>query len=387
METLHPSNVEDADIPIGITYLTEESYNVPLTSPTSMSYFLHRIESATLVRQVVDRLPPSFFSSPALESGDDVYDDVMALDRKYQQFIKGLPPFFQLVIEDVESHQALLKDQPYLEWQRYLINFILHTQLARLHRPFIIRGSRHAKYKHSHRQCIQSAETVIEIRNRALGGHSTGSLIYVLQHFLTAAIILAMDVCFNPDRAHAPRRKQNVLLACRALEEELNAKVLPANGIPTEGVPSGQLMVRSFQNAVQNLRGILRKNVRQDESSDSAAATPSIERKTPRERWRGSNVVTRAGSSSLNAGVNRPSESAASCTQDNGTDAHIEVLHGENQDAANTATSFDQIGETDGDGDLVVDALWDDLFTFGATFDDTDWDGFFSGVGANMGRG
>jgi hypothetical protein len=32
----------------------------------------------------------------------------------------------------------------------------------------------------------------------------------------------------------------------------------------------------------------------------------------------------------------------------------------------------------------MVDELWDEFFTVGSNFKDTDWDTFFSGVGANM---
>lgn len=49
-------------------------------------------------------------------------------------------------------------------------------------------------------------------------------------HFLTAAIILAMDVCFNPDKDQIPHRKQQVLRACRALDEDLNAKLVAIGG-------------------------------------------------------------------------------------------------------------------------------------------------------------
>ncbi|KAK2839315.1 hypothetical protein FQN49_006259 [Arthroderma sp. PD_2] len=245
METNHPSNVEDDNIPSGITFCSEESYSLPLSSPTSMTYFLCRIQAATLAREVVDRLPPSFLASPGSEICDKVYDSIVFLDLKFQHFLKSLPSFFQLTISDVNTYQSLTSEKPYLEWQRHLINFVIHTQLARLHRPFLICGSMKHKFANSRMQCIKSAETVIEIRNRVIGDHSIGTFTYVLLHFLMAAIILAMDVCFNPDNIHVSQRKGDVLRACRELEAELNAKIIPS-GTANGNTSGGQVMVKSF---------------------------------------------------------------------------------------------------------------------------------------------
>lgn len=382
METFHPSNVEDVDIPIGITHLTEESYNLPLSSPTTMSYFLYRIKYATLVREVVDSLPPSFFSSPGSASCDEVYGSITALNEKYQHFIKSLPPFFQLTIDDTESHEALLRERPYLEWQRYLINFVLHNQLARLHRPFLIRGSRQRKYEHSRFQCIRSAETVIEIRDRIMGDQGIGSFTYVLQHFLTAAIILAMDVCYNADKVRAPHRKQKVLRACRDLEEELNTKLVPSNGEANEDMSAGQIMIQSFQNAVRNLRATLRKNVREDES-DSTTAEVVKDNVVLADTQR--RIATRASKSEHNLSKSNMTPSAQSINASNANPGQNEVLPGQYQQTSNAVGIVEEANRTDVSGELMVDELWDEVFTFGSTFNDTDWDAFFSDFGANMG--
>lgn len=375
METLPPSNVEDTDIPTGKTFLTEESYNLPLSKPTSMTYFLHRIQSATLVRQVVDSLPVSFFSSPGAETCSEVYNKVKALDHKYQNFIQGLPPFFQLTIEDSEAHRTLIMEKPYLEWQRYLINFVLHTQLARLHQPFLIRGSRQPEYEQSRLQCIQSAEIVIEIRNRAMGNHSIGSFTYVLQHFLHAAIILAMEVCFNPDKAQAPRLKNDVIEACRSLEKDLHAKLVPTNMAAGEDVSSGQRMVQSFQNTVRNLRGILRKHVHEDETDNVPTASARDNFASPAQQRR---IATRASSSIPQTTNIVPPPSPPPTRPYTGN-------YNEDTIGGNFPTASEDATELDTAGDLVTDKLWDDFFTVGSSFNDTDWDTFFSDVEANIG--
>jgi hypothetical protein len=377
METFRPSNVEDVGIPTGITYLSEESYSLPVSSPTSMSYFLQRIESATLVREIVDLLPPSYFASPGKESDDEVYDTIMSLEH-----IGSLPSFFQLPIRDAESHQALLREKPYLEWQGYLINFVLHTQLARLHRPFLIRGSRNSRYEHSRLQCIRSAETVIEIRHRAMSDHSAGSFTYVLQHFLTAAIILAMDVCFNPNTDQAPHRKQQVLDACRDLEEELNAKLVPSSGSADGNISSGQLRVRSFQNAVQSLRDTLRKQARESEPEGTTAS------------WVGDTVTSTHSQQRIaaHADLTDPVSDTTKIRKPvaiylNGRGEIIDSMAPRmpHQQTESVAASNEDVMQADAPSEpLLVDELWDDFFTVGSTFNDTDWDTFFTDVGANM---
>jgi hypothetical protein len=98
-------------------------------------------------------------------------------------------------------------------------------------------------------QCIRSAEIVLEIR-KLISDRGIGGLNYVLSHFMMAAVILAMDVCFNPDEIRVPQRKEEVLRACHALEEELNGKITSCHGSENKTLSSCQLMLKSFHEAV-----------------------------------------------------------------------------------------------------------------------------------------
>lgn len=395
METFHPSNVEDDDIPTGITHLTENSYNLPLSSPTSITYFLYRIQAATLSREVTDHLSPSFFVSPGTDNSDDIYKNIILLDQKYQQLLKSLPPFFQLTIrKDTNTYYALIKEKPYLEWQRYLINFVIHTHLARLHRPFLIRGSTQHKYAYSRMQCIRSAETVLEIRNLVIGEQSIGGFTYVLAHFMMAAVILAMDVCFNPDEIRVSQRKQEVLRACRVLEEELNAKITPYNRGERENYSSGQLMLKSFQKAVQNLRGILRKKGAKDDSQTSSVASTDDAPRNPfgkdishlPERQKRTNPHSATNSDSFSIPgdekVGFQSQSHMSTYMDESTgDRNDQGQSREQQTAFIPPHRYDehshpQFEGDQGSGELIVDELWSEFFSVGPTFNDLDWDSF-----------
>ncbi|KAL4972733.1 hypothetical protein BDW66DRAFT_154440 [Aspergillus desertorum] len=342
METNHPSNVEDSDIPGGIIRVSEESYSLPLSSPTSMTYSLCRIQVATLVREVVDCLPPSFFVSPGTECCDEVYNKIITLDQKYQQFLRSLPPFFQLTVQDYANHQGSSVRET-VSGVAALPHQLRGSHAAGATRSFLIRGSMQHKFAYSRMQCIRSAETVIEIQNHAMSNHTVGAFTFVLQHFLMAAMISAMDVCFNPDNIHVPvpQRKQYVLQACRALEGELKAKTIPPNGEANENTYNSQLMVRSFQRAVQSLCGLLRKRMNEDGTScrhiigNQASHTTG----TPSEDRRNHNATHEQ-----------------------------QRTYGE-QDAGELEGTHDP-------SELTVDELLDEFFTVGSTLNDTGWDTF-----------
>ncbi|KAL3429225.1 hypothetical protein BDV09DRAFT_190317 [Aspergillus tetrazonus] len=336
MDIAHPSNVEDGNIPGGTTHVSE-SYSLPLSSPTSMTYTLCRIQVATLTCDVCC---------------DEIYGKIIVLDQKYQQFLQSLPSFFQLTIQDYMSYKALLAEKPYLEWQRYLINFVVYTQLARLHRPFLIRGSMQHKYAHS---CKHN--------------HSVGAFTFVLQHILMAAIILAMDVCFNPDNSKiiVPQRKQYVLQACRALEAELNA------------TSNGQLMVRTFQRAVQNLRDLLKKRMSEDEAG-SAATAEALAQDASISCGKRSGMAYPAAADETPSGtivVNRP------------LSARHRSLAQQPQIPTTRPPHDEQVSreleERHGPGGLIVDELWDEFFTAGSTFNDADWETFLLDAGEQIG--
>lgn len=361
MEVMHPSNVDDEDIPSGITF-GDESYDLPRSSPTSISYFLHRIEAATLAREVVDSLSPSFFTSTETESVTKEYDTIISLDAKYQSFFRSLPFFFQLEIEDTEAYQKLLHDRPYLEWQRYLINFTVHTQLARLHRPFLIRGTKESKYAYSRTQCIRSAEIVIDIQNRTIGSHIIGSFTYVLHHFFTAVMTLVMDVCYNPDESSASRRKQDALNACRALEEQLQEKVLPSHHSDVNNASSSQPLVHCFQSTVQQLRSLLRRGARGTGASGADTSLASYNLMPVAEQQRpNANTIAAVFQQSQSSDSNKPG--------------------GKFTNAEDHSGSF---GQGFDNGELAIDGLWDDFLTIGPRFTDADWDIFFHDIGTKM---
>jgi hypothetical protein len=219
-----------------------------------------------------------------------------------------------------------------------------------------------------------------------------------MAHFLMAAIILAMDVCLNPDEIRASQRKQEVLQACRILEEELNTKMRPNNGAENGSSPGSHFMLKSFQKAVQSLRGVLRRKqtatkgsgtgiaeVNQDPTSSVNQVNDAFDKgmaSLPKRRKGVSNgaAVNYDGivyatdmadyqpQSEISAQLDRP------IPQDNVT---------QSQDTRQQTPfpphppydehTYGLAEEGQASGELTVDVLWDELFTVGMSFDDSDW--------------
>lgn len=372
METSHPSNVEDHDIPAGITSISEESYSLPPRTPTSMSYFLCRIHIGTLVREVVDSLPPTFFISPTAEYGDEVYDNIIAFDRRYTEHVKSLPYFFQLTIpqDHIDDYQLLIQEKPYLEWQRLLINFVIHTHWARLHRPFLIRGATQPKYAYSRMQCLHCAQTVLDIRSRTISDHNMGAFMYIMQHFLMAAIILAVDICSNPNDVRVSERKQEVLQACRTLDRELNSKTISSNGAEAENASTGQFVIKSLRKVVQKLREALMKKTSEPPGHDLSVEVPAVS--ADEKRQISQEFPARDILPTLESGSDQPRQSSP----------HTYDQDGEQQ---TSAVSPLNPGGTQVPNEPMMDDLWDEFFNVGSNFNDADWDEFLLDVGGQMG--
>jgi hypothetical protein len=371
-----------------------------------MKYFIYRIQAATLSREVTDHLPPSYVASPGIDSSDEVYNTIILLDQKYQQFIKSLPSFYQLNMQHDTIGPSLLQEKPYLGWQRYMINFMVHTRLARLHAPFLIRGSTQHKFAYSRMQCIRSAETILEIRKIVIDDQNVGGLTYFLAQFLMAAVILVIDLCYNPGEIRASQRKQDVLQACRVLEEDLNAKTLTKNGREKEGFSRGQLLLKSFRKAVQTLRGMLRKTQSgnklqqldglftdrrvNDPSANEVIMFPNSQRRSTRHsvtsNQDSSRSVNQIIDSQLQVPVNAHTDPSTSHDQDSlGHSNELQRLYPPNPPPPYDRHDSSQHEGTQVAGEFIVDDLWEDLFTVGPSFNDTDWGQFISDMDDQMG--
>lgn len=207
-----PSNTDDE-------FITAEGVlqEFPLTVPTSISGFIFRVKGADLCREVIDALP-----SVLLDSQEPDYDTILALDSRFQACLEGLPFFFKLDNESIEQSKEICRERPYISYQRLQVHFSLHTRLCRLHRRYHIEGITNPKYAYSHMVCIRSAHKVLELR-RAMDDldidFKAARFGVVMNHVFSAALVLALDVSFNPQAPDAEARKSKVCAAYQILEQ------------------------------------------------------------------------------------------------------------------------------------------------------------------------
>ena len=214
MNVRFPRNINDDDL-----NCANLEFDRPLSEPTSMSYFLQRIRLADICRSVVDSMPTAVSDLEQIE-----YEDVISLDGKFERFLLQLPIFLRL---DEESRQRSLEiDQkfPQVEVQRYLLGLAVHNRRCKLHRPFLVQCSREPRYTYSRRICLQSARAIFQVRRFLEKGNSSFAsahlrLCAVVHYVFMATVVLVMDLCFNKLEGQEEQRKDEVINACKILEE------------------------------------------------------------------------------------------------------------------------------------------------------------------------
>ncbi|KAF3401897.1 hypothetical protein F1880_009757 [Penicillium rolfsii] len=209
MNVRRPLNVEDDSI--------GDEIELSLSTPTCMSYTLHRLKLAEVCREIVDAGAPHYFQGQELP-----YETILDLDRKLQQVCTELPTFFRFDPSSRRQFAEVYRERPEIAWQRALMQQGYHSRVCRLHRQYFIRGAKDPRYSYSHVVSLQSARKVLEIKRimdeeEPLFTPNSSLFWAVMHHVFMAAVTLLIDVCFNWDDILACRRKEEVLDACRLL--------------------------------------------------------------------------------------------------------------------------------------------------------------------------
>ncbi|KAH8803694.1 hypothetical protein F5884DRAFT_806245 [Xylogone sp. PMI_703] len=213
MKVDYPSNVDDE-------FVTQDGIlrEFPLSTPTSMCGFVHRIKLADICREIVDSMPSVF-----LESNEPDYETILAFDKKLQNYLKDLPVFFKLDPVSIQQSEPICKERPIIPFKRLNVHFSVHTRLCQLHRPYHLKGMTNLKYAYSHMMCVHSAQTVLELRRSMedvamQAGVKPARYWRIMQHVFIAALLLATDLSFNPNGPGAESRRAQVLTAYETLE-------------------------------------------------------------------------------------------------------------------------------------------------------------------------
>lgn len=246
MRVAYPANADD-----GLLTASHGQCNLPLSVPTSMSSFIQRIKLADICRTIVDTLPSTLLSPQELD-----YDVVLGLNARLQDFVKGLPLFFQLDAASIQQSREICSERPYIAWQRKMIHFSVHTRICRLHRPFLVEALFNPKYAFSRMTCIKSAQAVLELR-RSMDDLEASRFSTAMQHVFMAAVILATNACFDATDPHFDARKMEVLDACKMLEKSQQESAVASRGI---------------QRGIETLRAMLQRH----KGKPSGGSTPAL---------------------------------------------------------------------------------------------------------------
>ncbi|KAJ9604101.1 hypothetical protein H2200_011624 [Cladophialophora chaetospira] len=212
-----PRNIDDEDL-----LQDSPSIDRPLSEPTNMSYYIQRIKVADICRQVIDKMPLTSF-----ELGSVDYQDVIALDRKFEDFLDNLPSFLKIEERCIRESESIVHSRPHIKIQRYVLGMIAQTRRCKLHQPFLIRRSVQRHYDYSRQISLKSARSVLRMRD-ILQMDSQGEYVSVtvmhtgvVYHLFMATIVLVMDLCFNKvaEGEDDAARKAEVVAACKMLED------------------------------------------------------------------------------------------------------------------------------------------------------------------------
>jgi hypothetical protein len=152
-----PTNTDDEAIN------SNGTYGKPSEIHTDATFLRFRIEASIVYREIVDS---------TWESGCDIdelpYDLVLQFDKKLNNFIHELDRKIEIIKKkSLELNASNTKEKAkklgLLVHQRCANNFSIHTRIARLHRPFLIRGAQDPQYAYSRMVCLRSARGVIEL--------------------------------------------------------------------------------------------------------------------------------------------------------------------------------------------------------------------------------
>ncbi|KAJ5748751.1 uncharacterized protein N7511_010447 [Penicillium nucicola] len=215
MMTDKPINVNDEDLIDGMIRIGK-----PIEEPTSMSYCLQRIRLGEFCREITDSAPFGMF-----DPGTPDYEQTQQIDIKICEFVSKLPTFFSLsfVPDNIPKNDP--RQSTGINIQRYIFNFMIHTQRCRLHLPYLSRSAKDPAYEPSRKACLEAARMVIQTEHqlsREMISFVTTRLKFsgMIHCVCVAIIVLLIDYCLGSSQQENEQgREREILDAFEILEE------------------------------------------------------------------------------------------------------------------------------------------------------------------------
>lgn len=186
--------------------------------PTGMTFFLARVQLAHICLEWTDTVPLE--TSKLLQLP---YQNIIAIDTKFQDYLRNLPFFFKLDRESREKSRTLETTYPKIPIMRYCILIATHSRRCRLHQKFLLRQSFDSRYTYSRQACLESARAVIQAYEGfetidESPSFATARMGLAVHSTHLALAVMVMDLCFNKGHVDESERKAEVEEAMQKLE-------------------------------------------------------------------------------------------------------------------------------------------------------------------------
>ncbi|KAF3066418.1 hypothetical protein GL218_09118 [Daldinia childiae] len=195
--------------------------------PSGMAFLLERIRLAHLCREVADIVPLE--TSKAMQMP---YENIIALDKKLQDFILSLPFFFKTDPESREKSRRFETVYPYIPHMRYAITNAAHSRRCKLHQRFLLRQTHDSRYSYSRLACLASACAVIEGYEDPTEfdspAYTTARMGLAMHYMHLALVVMVMDLCFNRHEVDEIQIKAKVRAAFQKFDDDRHISPLPS---------------------------------------------------------------------------------------------------------------------------------------------------------------
>ncbi|KAI0098417.1 hypothetical protein F4814DRAFT_433869 [Daldinia grandis] len=207
--------------------LSEENESIDGPPLSGVAFLLERIRLAHLCREVADIVPLE--TSKAMQMP---YENIIALDKKLQDFTSSLPFFFKTDPESREKSRRFETVYPFIPHMRYAITNAAHSRRCKLHQRFLLRQSHDPRYSYSRLACLESACAVIEGYEDPTEfdspAYTTARMGLAMHYMHLALVVMVMDLCFNRHEADGAEIKAKVRTAFQKFDDDRHISPLPS---------------------------------------------------------------------------------------------------------------------------------------------------------------
>ena len=241
----------------------------PRSEFTMLSYTVHALEIADFARESIDLRGP-LRQAQRQEKTNECAKMPNHLNKKYENFVAGLPSYFRLGSTVGLTSTSLMAAIPV---QRWMLHQQLWSVFLRLHRASLSSQDGHASCQLL-AQNIISTQAQIQARCAVCGSLSTSET-----QLFNAAIVLLIDLLFSSKHKDADRSSAQLsrLMTRDKIREaiELLRTRSDAEGSPFPQDPKSERVKASAQRSVIALEALMKLEEEESDSNEESNGTNS----------------------------------------------------------------------------------------------------------------